>query len=96
MSKYGDDFQVKAGTPVMQLVAADWFKSDRSEEHLAARAGCVIQKLFVKQVCLLLVHIFCLTCPSQISFNIASTCKNLWNQELNSIEMTYMISFSRR
>lgn len=44
-----DHKKVKAGTPVMQLVAADWFKSDRSEEHLAARAGCVIQKLFVKQ-----------------------------------------------
>lgn len=43
-------FQVKAGTPLMQLVAADWFKSNKREDHIAARDGCVIQKLFAKQV----------------------------------------------
>jgi hypothetical protein len=42
--------QVKAGTPLMQLVAADWFKSNKREDHIAARDGCVIQKLFAKQV----------------------------------------------
>jgi len=44
------DVQVKAGTPLMQIVAADWFKSNQREDHIAARDGCVIQKLFAKQV----------------------------------------------
>lgn len=48
------DAQVKAGTPLMQLVAADWFKSDKREDHIAAHDGCVIQKLFAKQVLLIL------------------------------------------
>ncbi|XP_073393165.1 protein ENHANCED DISEASE RESISTANCE 2-like isoform X2 [Physcomitrium patens] len=44
-----DHKKVKAGTPLMQLVAADWFKSDKREDHIAAHDGCVIQKLFAKQ-----------------------------------------------
>ncbi|KAG0586121.1 hypothetical protein KC19_2G065900 [Ceratodon purpureus] len=44
-----DNKKVKAGTPLMQLVAADWFKSNKREDHIAARDGCVIQKLFAKQ-----------------------------------------------
>ena len=49
----------------MQLVAADWFKSNKREDHIAARDGCVIQKLFAKQVlifftlsCALVLKIF--------------------------------------
>lgn len=46
----GVDVQVKAGTPLMHLAAADWFKSNKREDHIATRDGCVIQKLFAKQV----------------------------------------------
>lgn len=34
----------------MQFVAADWFKSDKREDHVASRSGCVLQKLEAQQV----------------------------------------------
>jgi hypothetical protein len=44
-----DNKKVKAGNPLMQLVAVDWFQSNQREDHIAARDGCVIQKLFARQ-----------------------------------------------
>ncbi|KAH8933782.1 hypothetical protein BDL97_18G048300 [Sphagnum fallax] len=41
--------KVKAGNPIMQFVAADWFKSDKREDHVASRSGCVLQKLEAQQ-----------------------------------------------
>lgn len=43
-------YQVKAGNPLMQLVAVDWFQSNQRVDHIAARDGCIIQKLFARQV----------------------------------------------
>ena len=73
--------QVKAGTPLMQLVAADWFKSNKREDHIAARDGCVIQKLFAKQVFISLPYLLLkakTSRPKFAVFNIPPSCTSPW------------------
>ncbi|KAL2650119.1 hypothetical protein R1flu_018247 [Riccia fluitans] len=43
-----DSRKVKAGEPWMQFVAADWFKSNKREDHLAGRPSSVVQTILSK------------------------------------------------
>lgn len=36
--------QEAGGSPLLQLVGLDWFKSKQRQDHLAARPACVVQK----------------------------------------------------
>lgn len=39
-------FQVKAKGTLMQMVAADWLRSDKREDDLAGRPGSIVQVIF--------------------------------------------------
>lgn len=39
-------FQFKAKGTLMQMVAADWLRSDKREDDLAGRPGSIVQVLF--------------------------------------------------
>ena len=42
-SKYVSLFQVKANGTFMQLVGADWLRSDKLEDDLGSRPGSIVQ-----------------------------------------------------
>lgn len=47
-------YQIKANGTLMQLVGADWLRSDRREDNLSGRPGGIVQVWFVflvTQVC---------------------------------------------
>lgn len=50
--------QVKAKGTMMQLVGADWLRSDTREDDLSSRPGSIVQVQFFP-LCLLLVYSFC-------------------------------------
>jgi hypothetical protein len=39
-------FQFKANGTLMQMVAADWLRSDKREDDLAGRPGSIVQVVF--------------------------------------------------
>lgn len=51
-------FQIKAKGTLMQMVAADWLRSDKREDDLAGRPGSIVQVLaIISQIVVLVV--FC-------------------------------------
>ncbi|XP_074586995.1 protein ENHANCED DISEASE RESISTANCE 2 isoform X2 [Curcuma longa] len=43
-----DNLKIKANGTLMQMVAADWLKSDRREDDLASRPGGIVQKYLLQ------------------------------------------------
>lgn len=43
-----DNLKIKANDTLMQMVAADWLKSDRREDDLASRPGGIVQKYLLQ------------------------------------------------
>lgn len=48
--------QIKANTTLMQMVGADWLKSDKREDDLGGRPGGIVQVIIINHINLPFFH----------------------------------------
>lgn len=49
-------FKVRAGDPLLKLIAVDWLKADQSIDKVALRPSCVVQVIWLTRALDVKIH----------------------------------------